>query len=79
MLALASRRPAEAEGEEGAYDLMGILGGEEALGDLRVLLEGSHGGVLAGVGLGDYSDAPRLAPGEGVSDEVEAQRDSRPY
>lgn len=74
MLALASRRPAEAEGEEGAYDPVGILGGEEALGDLRVLLEGSRGGVLA-----DRPDAPRLGPGEGVSDEVEAQRDSRHY
>lgn len=79
MLALASRRPAEAEGEEGAYDPVGILGGEEALGDLRVLLEGSRGGVLAGVGLADRPDAPRLGPGEGVSDEVEAQRDSRHY
>ncbi len=69
---------AHARGDDGE-ELEEILGGAAALGDLQRLLEASRGGVLAGVGLGDYAGAPRFAPGEGMSDEVEAQRDSRPY
>lgn len=73
VLALAHRRGGDDDGE----DLVEILGGADALGDLQKLLEDSRGGVLAGVGLRDCSDAPRLAPGEGLSDEIEAQRDAR--
>lgn len=60
-------------GGEGRWTLEEILGGTEPLAEA---LERARGADLLVAGL---PDAPRLASGEGLSDEVVAQRDARPY